>query len=182
MATEAKLSKEEIMRIPAENLARRPSAHETRSSGRLHHVGFVVPSINGAIERFESGLQLRWDQHIFYDPVQTVRVTFLRRDSGDEPLIELVEPASPTSRVAGFLSRGGGLHHLCYEIDSLDDGLQTALSAGGILVLPASPAIAFSGREIAWVCTADRLLVEYLQREPRDADDPAEKPDRRASS
>lgn len=135
---------------------------------RIHHIGFVVPSIAGAVQGFISGLKLRWDEKIFHDPVQTVRVTFLQHSSPDMPVIELVEPTSVQSRVAGFVKRGGGLHHLCYEVDSLTIRLKTALSAGAILLLEPSPAVAFGGREVAWVCTREGLLLEYLRRDRTD--------------
>ncbi|HEY1207458.1 MAG: VOC family protein [Bryobacteraceae bacterium] len=133
---------------------------------RLHHMGFVVPSIGDAVDRFIAGMGLRWDGQVFHDPIQTVRVTFLEHCTPEAPMIELVEPASPQSRVAGFLKRGGGLHHLCYEVDSLDARIESALASGAALLLPPAEAVAFAGRRIAWVCTPDRLFVEYLERRP----------------
>lgn len=133
-------------------------------SQTLHHIGFVVPSIAGAVEHFTAGLCMRWDGRIFHDPLQSVRVTFLEQEAAGAPLIELVEPASPESHLAGFLKRGGGLHHLCYEVDLLDARIESALASGAILVRGPAPAVAFGGRKIAWVCTPDRLLVEYLER------------------
>lgn len=133
------------------------------TTARLHHIGFVVPRIADAAASFVTGLRMTWDGKVFHDPVQTVRVTFLRHQSAAEPMIELVEPASPESRVNAFLKRCGGLHHLCYEIESLRDQLKLSLSAGAILVLEPTPAAAFGGREIAWIITRERLLVEYLE-------------------
>lgn len=135
-----------------------------RAGECLHHIGFVVPSIADSVERFISGLRLRWDGKVFHDPLQAVRVTFLEHNWPDAPLIELVEPVSRESHLTAFLKRGGGLHHLCYEVDSLHIRLEDALSSGAILLRAPAPAVAFGGREIAWVCTPDRLLVEYLQR------------------
>jgi len=79
-------------------------------------------------------------------------------------LIELVEPAGAESPVQNFLKRGGGLHHLCYEVDSLTAQLQLSRSLGGLIVRQPMPAVAFGGRQIAWVYTADKLLTEYLAR------------------
>ncbi len=84
-------------------------------------------------------------------------------------MIELVEPASPQSRVNSFLKRGGGLHHLCYETDSLSGQLQAVLAAGAVMVLEPTPAVAFSGRKIAWIYTREKLLVEYLERKAEGA-------------
>jgi methylmalonyl-CoA/ethylmalonyl-CoA epimerase len=142
------------------------SPQSTNAATRLHHIGFVVPHLSEAVEGFISGLQMRWDQEIFYDPIQTVKGLFLEHSLPGTPMIELLEPAGQDSRVVGFLTHHGpGLHHLCYEVGSLGDQLQTAVSAGGIMLLGPSPAIAFKGREIAWVCTRERLLTEYLQRD-----------------
>lgn len=131
----------------------------------LHHVGFVVPSITEVAHGFLSSLSMTWDGLVFHDPVQTVRVTFLRHKQAGSPSLELIEPASRQSLVSGFLKRGGGLHHLCYEVDSVGVRLNTALHEGAVLLLAPSPAVAFGGRDIAWVYTRQKLLVEYLQRD-----------------
>jgi methylmalonyl-CoA/ethylmalonyl-CoA epimerase len=130
----------------------------------LHHIGLVVPSIAEAVGPFAGRLSLRWDGRIFHDPVQDVRVTFLEQEAPGAPRFELVEPASPQSHVTGFLKRGGGLHHLCYEVDALAERIESALASGAILIRPPAPAVAFDGRQIAWICTPERLLVEYLAR------------------
>jgi methylmalonyl-CoA/ethylmalonyl-CoA epimerase len=145
-------------------------SHTQGNGERLHHVGIVVPSIAGAVEGLSLGLQMHWNGKVFYDPVQTVRVAFLQHNSPGMPMIELVEPASPQSRVARFIKQGGGLHHLCYEVDSLSVQLKNILSAGAILILESSPAVAFDGREIAWVYTREGLLLEYLRRAEIDVD------------
>jgi methylmalonyl-CoA/ethylmalonyl-CoA epimerase len=130
----------------------------------MHHVGFIVPSISETVDGFISSFQMDWDGKIFHDPTQTVRVTFLRHRSFGMPMIELVEPDSPNSRVAGFLKRGGGLHHLCYEVDSLQTRLNEVLATGAIQVSEPKPAVAFGGRLIAWIYTREKMLVEFLQR------------------
>jgi methylmalonyl-CoA/ethylmalonyl-CoA epimerase len=131
---------------------------------RLHHAGFVVPRIADAVHSFIDILQLQWDGKVFHDPVQTVRVTFLAHAAAGSPMIELVEPAAPESRVNAFLKRGGGLHHFCYEVESLSAALDSAVANGALLIAAPTPAVAFGKREIAWVYTPDRLLVEFLQR------------------
>jgi methylmalonyl-CoA/ethylmalonyl-CoA epimerase len=130
---------------------------------RLHHVGFVVASISQTVERFVSAIAGHWDGKIFHDPVQTVRVTFLQHGAPGQASLELVEPAAPDSRVAAFLKRGGGLHHLCYEVPSLEEQLANSRSLGAVIVQKPVPAVAFDGRSIAWVYTREKLLIEYLE-------------------
>ncbi len=130
----------------------------------LHHIGFVVGSIEKVVDRFARSLSASWDGQIFADPLQGVRVTFLRSiATPTESLIELVEPAGEKSPVQNFLKRGGGLHHLCYEVDSLTTQLELSRSLGGLVVRRPMPAVAFGGRHIAWVYTTDKLLTEYLE-------------------
>jgi methylmalonyl-CoA/ethylmalonyl-CoA epimerase len=96
--------------------------------------------------------------------LQQVRVTFLQPASAGEAAIELVEPKVDISPVSRFLERGGGLHHLCYEVDDLEEALKLARTRGGLVVKQPLPAVAFKGRRIAWVVTRNRLVIEYLER------------------
>jgi methylmalonyl-CoA/ethylmalonyl-CoA epimerase len=134
------------------------------AQGTFHHVGFVVASIQNSIQGFVDSLQAEWDGTIFHDPNQAVRVTFLRGRDAANPTLELVEPAAEDSPVIPFLKRGGGLHHLCYEIDSLEDQIALSRAQGGLVTKPPLPAVAFGGRRIAWVYTKNKLLLEYLER------------------
>src|ERR1700735_671062 len=131
----------------------------------LHHIGFVVGSIEKTVDRFARSISAQWDGQIIADPLQGVRITFLRSvASPSESLIELVEPAGAKSPVENFLKRGGGLHHLCYEVDSLTAQLQLSRSLGGLVVRQPMPAVAFGGRHIAWGYTAGQLPTAYRAR------------------
>lgn len=132
--------------------------------GSFHHFGFVVPSIEDTVKSFAKSMDLAWDGEIIHDPHQKVLVTFLSSKNVDDPLTELVEPASDDSPVQSFLKRGGGLHHVCYLVDSLDKQLEECRVRRALVVRPPLPAAAFGGRRIAWIYTKNKLLVEYLER------------------
>jgi len=131
---------------------------------KLHHIGFVVVSIEESGVSFARSLGATWDGNIIFDPLQKVRVTFLKGAHDNDALIELVEPGGEDSPVTQFLERGGGLHHLCYEVGDLDAHLDFCKSVGTLLIRKPVPAVAFGGRRIAWALTRKRLLVEYLER------------------
>jgi methylmalonyl-CoA/ethylmalonyl-CoA epimerase len=133
-------------------------------NGTLHHLGFVVASISAAAEEFAASMSAHWDGQIIHDPIQQVRVAFFSPVDTRNPVFELVEPASDVSPVSNFLKKRGGLHHVCYELDDLESGLRDARSAGLVIVAPPAPAVAFSGRRIAWICSKNRLLIELLER------------------
>ncbi len=139
-----------------------PLGPETNPS--LHHIGYVLPSISQVVERFARALAASWDGKVILDPLQGVRVAFLTHANSANPLVELVEPVGNNSPVMRFLNRGPGLHHICYEVNDLVTHLEYSRAMGGIIIQSPVPAVAFGGRRIAWVYTADRLLLEFLER------------------
>ena len=142
-----------------------PSHQDSRPPGqvKLHHIGFVVESIQDSAGSFTLSLGATWDGNIIFDPLQKVRVTFLQGAHNSDALIELVEPAGPDSPVLGFLEKRGGLHHLCYEVEDLQSHLAFSKSVGTKIIRTPVPAVAFGGRRIAWALTKNRLLVEFLE-------------------
>jgi methylmalonyl-CoA/ethylmalonyl-CoA epimerase len=130
---------------------------------RLHHVGFVVADLEASAPGMARALLTEWSREIFTDPLQRVKVTFLR-GGYQSPLLELVEPLGDDSPVRRFLGEnGGGLHHLCYEVPSIPEHLARIRAGGGLIVSRPKPAVAFGGRAIAWALTREKLLLEFLQ-------------------
>jgi methylmalonyl-CoA/ethylmalonyl-CoA epimerase len=130
---------------------------------RLHHMGFVVADIAAAMPAFSKSMAAEWDGKIFEDPLQKAKVAFMTTRPGDAR-IELVQPMGDGSPVARFLQeRGGGMHHLCYEVADLEAELTAFRSRGAAIASRPKPAVAFNGRRIAWVITAEKFLVELLE-------------------
>lgn len=133
----------------------------------FHHVGFVVPEIAATVQGFVHSLGATWDGCVYEDPNQKVKVTFLVTRPGD-PQIELVEPVGEDSPVLRFLrEKGSGLHHVCYEVDDLEQGMAAMKTRGAVVARRPKPAVAFQGRRIAWMLTAEKLLVELLELQAR---------------
>ena len=130
----------------------------------FHHVGYAIASITSTGKDFANSLGADWDGQIIHDPLQEARVAFLRCGGPDSPAVELIAPAGEKSPLHKFVAKGGGLHHVCYEVDSLDAQLKQSRGVGCLVVKDPMPAIAFGGRRIAWVYTRQKLLVEYLER------------------
>ncbi|MEQ1472707.1 MAG: VOC family protein [Candidatus Acidiferrum sp.] len=129
----------------------------------LHHIGYVVKSIEEQAAGFVKALGAIWDQQIIHDPLQGAKVTFLSTPGGGDAQIELVEPAGSNSPVTRFLEKGGGLHHLCYEVADLAEHLKFMRTAGCVVVRAPMPAAAFQQRLIAWAWTREKLLLEFLE-------------------
>jgi len=129
---------------------------------RMHHVGFVVASIEAAMPGFLKAMNGRWDGKVFHDPVQCVKVAFFFTP-GSDVQIELVEPAGERDPVSAFLARGGGIHHVCYEVEDCDAVIARMRQEKALVVKRPKPAVAFEGRRIAWMLTAEKLLIELVE-------------------
>jgi len=135
----------------------------SKVSERLHHTGFVVASISAVMESFCRAVAGTGWSETWHDPLQRVRVAFIYPTHAGDPSIELVEPADLGSPVQKFLERGGGMHHLCYEMNNFDEAVQGAAARGLVTIRRPQPAVAFGGRRIAWFLSPQKLLIEYLE-------------------
>jgi methylmalonyl-CoA/ethylmalonyl-CoA epimerase len=135
---------------------------------KLHHLGWVGHDLARMRVAFErDGAELASPP--IDDPIQRVTVQFLREPATGE-LWELVVPlGDPTaSPLAGRLARGGGLDHVCYELEAgdgtLDDRVAAEVARGARVVCEPVIAAAFE-RRIAFVFRRSRRLIELV--EPR---------------
>ncbi len=128
----------------------------------LHHIGIVVDSVERHQLRYAKYLGLTPLGPAVMDPIQRVRIQFLS-DGRGTPL-ELIEPVGENSTVSRFLAKGGGLHHVCYEVDDIDATLVSAERERAICVCRPVPAVALELRRVCFVVYPDLGLVEFLER------------------
>ena len=126
----------------------------------------MVRSIEATGAAFARSVNGSWNEEIIHDPTQRVKVSFLSLP-GTDVQMELVEPAGEQSPVRAFLEKGGGLHHICYEVNDCDQTMAAMKSRGAMIVRRPQPAVAFEGRRIAWLLTAEKLLLELLEERSR---------------
>ena len=106
-----------------------------RGLGRIHHVAFIVRSIDEAVGLWRDllGLDLETVTEIAED---RVRIAFL---TVGESKVELVEPTDDTTGVARFLaSNGEGFHHVCFEVSNLAETL-LRLEIDGLELIDSAP-------------------------------------------
>lgn len=87
---------------------------------KINHVAIVVPDLEKARAFWVDALGLPLER-VAEVPAEAVRVAFL---PAGESEIELLEPTDPESGVARYLAkRGPGIHHLCLEVEDIEDAL-----------------------------------------------------------
>jgi methylmalonyl-CoA/ethylmalonyl-CoA epimerase len=129
---------------------------------RFHHVGVVVQDIAEHVSHLSETYGWAHMSEIYTDPVQKVRVAFV--NIGNQAQIELIEPLGEDSPVQNALRKGGGLHHVCYEVDDIEAAVKRTWENGAVVIREPVPAVAFHGRRIAFVFGKDRTLTEFVER------------------
>lgn len=127
---------------------------------KVNHVAIAVSNIDGALSFWRDGLGLAVSK-IENVPSQKSTVAFI--PVGDSE-VELVQPTTDDSGVAKFLAeRGGGMHHLCFEVDALDEML-VELKAKGVRLINET-ALVLPGRKLAFVHpkSTGGVLVELYE-------------------
>lgn len=127
---------------------------------KINHVAIVVENIDSALTFWKEQLGLELD-HIEDVPSQASKVAFLPVGEGE---VELVEPTDPESGLAKYLEkRGEGMHHICLEVDDIDQML-TLLNEKGVRLINEKP-IDLPGRRMAFIHpkAANGVLVELYE-------------------
>jgi methylmalonyl-CoA/ethylmalonyl-CoA epimerase len=127
---------------------------------KINHIAIAVANVDDALTFWRDALGMKVD-HIEDVPSQKAVVVFL--PVGDSE-VELVKPTADDTGVAKFIAeRGGGMHHLCLEVDDIEEML-VDLQKIGVRLINETP-IKLPGRIIAFVHpkSTNGVLVELYQ-------------------
>ena len=95
---------------------------------KLDHVGIVVNDLDESIPLYERILGVK-PVSVRDVPTQHVKAAFF--EVGNGVVVELIQPTVPDSGVARFLAkRGPGIHHICFEVDRVDEELKEMAGKG----------------------------------------------------
>jgi methylmalonyl-CoA epimerase len=98
---------------------------------KVDHIAIAVKSLYEALGVFDSALGLKVE-HIQDIPDQGVKAATVH--VGDTS-IEFLEPIDPQGGVAKFIERKGeGIHHICIEVDNIDEELKSLAAKGVELI------------------------------------------------
>jgi methylmalonyl-CoA/ethylmalonyl-CoA epimerase len=124
----------------------------------LHHIGWVVRSLDDARPIFEQLIGLPYDGTEHFSAVS---VAFY--DAGN-CLVELLEPTGPDSTARFLQERGEGVHHLAFAVADVQWSLDDA-AARGLQLLDQTPRPGARDTMIGFVDPgrSDGVLVEFVQ-------------------
>jgi len=101
---------------------------------KLHHIGIVVESIQKSLGELTNYLDFESTTMPSLVGSQKVNICFLKTNN---VFLELIEPAEENSPISNFIKKGGGFHHLCFEVDDIHLELEKMKKNGAHIVVDA---------------------------------------------
>ena len=128
---------------------------------RIDHVAILLPDLESGTNFWVDALGLPLE-NIEDVPEQQVKIAFLPVGNSH---VELLEPTNDTSGIAVYLQkRGPGLHHICLEVDDIEETL-AQLKEANIPLIDEEPKPGKDGKKLAFIHPKGTggVLVELYQ-------------------
>ena len=131
--------------------------------GRVNHIAIVVPDLAAAARVYRETLGATVSEPIPL-PDHGVTTVFVELPNSK---IELLHPLGDQSPIANFLksNSGGGIHHICYEVENILDARDRMRAAGARILGDGEPKTGAHGKPVLFLHPKDFLgtLVELEQ-------------------
>ena len=132
---------------------------------RLDHIGVVVADLEASQKYYQGLLGFKEFSPVIDEPEQKVRIIFVRTGQPGSADIELIQPIGEGSAVYNFLKKtGGGLHHLAYEVQNLDQSIEHFKKEKAIPIGNIYPGAGHKGRRVIWFYSRLKELIELIER------------------
>lgn len=145
------------------NVGAEPAKGEATMLGRVNHIAIAVPDLAVATTAYRDTLGARVSQSQAL-PEHGVSVVFVELPNTK---IELLEPLGEDSPIAAFLAKnpGGGMHHICYEVDDILAARDHLSQAGARILGNGEPKIGAHGKPVLFLHPKDFFgtLIELEQ-------------------
>jgi len=99
---------------------------------KLHHIGIVVKNIQKSLGELTKYLDFESATIPSLVGSQKVNICFLKTNN---VFLELIEPAEENSPISNFIKKGGGFHHLCFEVVDIHLELEKMKKNGARIVV-----------------------------------------------
>jgi methylmalonyl-CoA/ethylmalonyl-CoA epimerase len=131
--------------------------------GRFNHVAIAVPDLEVAVAKYRDVLGAKVSEPQD-EPDHGVTVVFIELPNTK---VELLHPLGDKSPIQAFLDKnpGGGIHHVCYEVDNIYEARDRLQSQGARVLGSGDPKIGAHGNPVLFLHPKDFFgtLVELEQ-------------------
>jgi methylmalonyl-CoA/ethylmalonyl-CoA epimerase len=131
--------------------------------GRLNHVAIAVRDLAGAASVYRSVLGANVSEPVA-QPEHGVTTVFVTLPNTK---VELIAPLGAESPIEKFLERmpDGGIHHVCYEVDNIEEARDALRRQGARVLGTGEPKIGAHGKPVLFLHPKDfcGTLIEIEQ-------------------
>ena len=99
---------------------------------KLHHISIAVKNIQESLGELTKFVNFESTTVPTLVGSQKVNICFLKTNN---VFLELIEPAEENSPISNFIKKGGGFHHLCFEIDDIHLELEKMKKNGARIIV-----------------------------------------------
>jgi len=123
---------------------------------KVAHVAVVVKDIRKYLENSLFGT----DYKIKYYEIRDSEICFIKLDNIE---LEIIEPKSEKATTYNFLQKKGeGVHHICYEIENLDEANNLIQKKKMLKLADPAPAPEIGGRHVMFAYGRNNEIIEFL--------------------
>jgi len=124
---------------------------------KFHHIGYVVNNIT----EWEKSIIYKSKINDIFDPVQNATLALYK--NFDCQYIELIQPLGKEAFTWNFLTKNGeGFHHLCYNINDLNELNMIIKKYKLIPILNPVPALLFNGKYVTFYYSRNKQIIEFV--------------------
>ncbi len=129
----------------------------------LHHIAYVCKNVEEKARSLCEQFGFKIISEPVVDEYQGAKILFVQ--TGDGTKVELLEPYGENSPVRKHLDKGGGLYHFCFEVEDLTKTLETITCDNkAFVVRPPAKAPAMKNKKVAFIVTAEKDIVEFVEK------------------
>lgn len=132
----------------------------------INHLGLAPKDPEASSSFFSAILGLNDLGHEIVEDQKVNTHMFSSGVSPDGPRLEVLKATSEESPIQKFIDKkGGGIHHIAFEVENLEESL-TFLKEKGVQLIDEKPRLGADNCKIAFVHpkAAGGLLIELLER------------------
>ena len=132
--------------------------------GELNHIAIAVPNIDEAAKPYKKTFGVQVSEPLD-QPLHGVQVVFITLPNTK---IELISPLGADSPISKFLGRNpnGGIHHICYEVESIDKAIEDLSKENYRILEPGVPKIGAHGKPVIFLHPSEfnNTLIELQEK------------------
>lgn len=136
---------------------------------KIHHIGYLVPSIEISVAQFQK-IGYKIISPCIFDEGRKIFIQFLQNTEtypqNNGGVLELVMPAGDCTLFPPRLLKLGTMpYHICYECQEIEKTISELCDTGFILIRELSPAPAIENRRVAFLYGEGVGQIELLEGE-----------------